>query len=167
MNYANSRLIRDHQDTQSLLSFHYSYNIFTAYNPSFLNSQTHSIAILPLLLHNSSNSHQPKHTNQNYTRSITSSSTINSPHQNYTPSPPPQQTHHLQHYNQTERLNYHYSSTPTQCAPSLSPLHPTPSAHFTHPPTHNRVCTNRFLPKSMSCVDTSSSNSSANGNEGG
>ena len=49
----------------------------------------------------------------------------------------------------------------------LSPCHPTPSTHFTHPPTHNRVCTNRFLPKSMSCVNTSSSSSSANGNEGG
>ena len=32
MNYTNSGLIRDHQDTQNLLSFHYSYNIFTAYN---------------------------------------------------------------------------------------------------------------------------------------
>ena len=113
------------------------------------------------------NSHQSNHTNQIYTHSITASSTITPPHQNHTPLPSQQQTHHSQPSNQTERLNYHHTSTPTQYATPLSPLHPTPSTHFTHPPTHNRVCNNRFLPKSISYVNTSSSNSSANGNKGG
>ena len=76
-------------------------------------------------------------------------------------------TSQLQHYNQAERLNCHHSSTPTQHANLISPSLLIPFHQYNPTPTHNRVCTNCFLPKSMSCANTSSFNSSANGNEGG